>query len=147
MSGNRLFFEGLDQLRQELRSLPQDLAGEAGHETLAAANSAAATVKREYHVVSGALRDGVTVERAERDQFGAAAIVRNTAPHAWLYDNGSQTRKWASGKSTGAMWGGVSGGSRPTHLFVSTMVRERRAMYQRLKAMLVRKGLSVSGDV
>ena len=41
MSGNRLYFEGLDQLRQELRNLPRDLTGEGSHEMLAAANSAA----------------------------------------------------------------------------------------------------------
>ena len=143
MSGNRLWFDGLDQLRQELRNLPRDLTVEASHEVLGAANSAAATVKRGYPRVTGALIDGVTVEPAPRDQFSAGAVVKNRAPHAWLYDNGSATRKWASGKSTGAMWGH----SRPTHLFVSTMIRERRAMYQKLKAMLVRKGLSVSGDV
>ena len=55
-------------------------------------------------------------------------------------------RKRAAGLRGNRAGGQVRAGSRPTHLFVSTMARERKAMYHRLKAMLVRKGLAVSGD-
>jgi hypothetical protein len=142
MSGNRIVFEGLDELRAELLALPDALTGEASHILEAAANAAAADIKAGYHVVTGELRDGLTVTQRSAGRFGAAFTVRNTSRLAWLYDNGSQARHWLSGKSTGTMWGKTA----PTHLFVGTVIRRRRSMYEALKALVARHGLTVSGD-
>lgn len=145
MSSNRLVFEGLAELKEAFRNLPFELTGEASHDVEAAANGAAAIIKAEYHKVSGKLRDGVEVATAN-GQFSAGAIVKSKAKIAWLYDNGSQARHYttASGAqhATGAMWGKTP----PTHIFVRTMIAKRRAMYERLKALLTRHGLLVSGD-
>lgn len=139
---NRLTFPGLDALKAQLRALPADLTGEASHIVEGSANAAAAEIKAGYHVATGNLRDHLVVTHQDIGRFAAGAVVKNTAPHAWLYDNGSQARHWASGKSTGTMWGHTP----PTHLFVGTIIRWRRRMYGELKDLLVRKGLAVSGD-
>lgn len=144
MSANRIVWDGLAELRAELRKLPSDLTGEAVHPIEAAANSAAATVKSVYgqHAVSGHLRDSVVVESRASSHFGVTLVVLSKDPIAWIFDNGSQARHWVSGKSTGTMWGRTP----PTHTFVSTMIRERKRMYEQLKDLLRRHGLWVSGD-
>ena len=139
---SRFVFDGLEQLKDELRTLPADLTAEASHIVEGAAHGAASTVKQEYHVKTGALRDDLDVNPGTASPFGVSFVVKDTDPIAWLYDNGSQARHWLSGKSTGTMWGHTP----PTHLFVSSMIRARLVMYEQLKELLVRKGLSVSGD-
>lgn len=148
MANNRLVFDGLAELKAELRNLPSELTGEASHIVEGAANGAASDVSAEYakHRVSGDLVRGVRVTHFDGGQFSAGAIVKSSAPHAWLFDNGSAARHYytVNGKRhpTGAMWGRTA----PTHVFVRTMVKARRLMYEALKAVLVRKGFSVSGD-
>ncbi len=72
--------------------------------------------------------------------------MKSRSKLAWLYDNGSQARHYITkaGKrhDTGAMWGKTPA----PHLFVQTMLRARRRMYEQLKDLLTRHGLSVSGD-
>lgn len=145
MSANRFTFDGLAELRAELRALPASLTAEATHIVEGAANGAAATIKAGYPVVTGNLRDGLIVKVQPEGQFAASVVVVNTSPHAWLYDNGSQARHWASGKSTGTMFA-VDGPRPPQHLFVGTVIDKRRQMYAQLKDLLVRNGLTVSGD-
>jgi hypothetical protein len=94
------------------------------------------------HKRTGNLQDGVVIEHQSQGQFGVGMVVKSKARHAWLFDNGSQARHWVSGKSTGQMWGKTP----PTHAFVRTMIKYRRSMYQRLKDMLTRHGLVVSGE-
>lgn len=144
MSQNRFYFDGLEQLRAELRQLPAALAGEAGHLVQGEANAAAVAIRTIYgaHRVTGNLQEGVEVEASTAGQFGVVYVVRSKAPHAWLFDNGSQARHWAEGKSTGAMWGKTP----PTHAFVRTMIAGRRRMYDLLGALLARVGLRVSGS-
>lgn len=140
----RVKWDGLDDLRAELRRLPDELTGEASHIVQASGNAAAVTVRSIYgeHRVTGHLQNSVVVEQRAAGRYGAAVVVKATDPIAWLFDHGSQARHWLSGKSTGTMWGRTP----PTHAFVGTMIRERRTMYAALKDLLVRHGLSVSGD-
>lgn len=144
----RVKWEGLAELRADLRRLPAELAGEAGQIVDTAGNGAAATVRTEYgqHRVTGSLADHVKVEHVASGPYGASVVVKSTAKHAWLFDNGSQARHFveASGKEhgTGQMWGKRP----PMHTFVRAMIRARRRMFEELKAMLERHGLKVSGD-
>jgi hypothetical protein len=135
---------GLAELKEELRSLPGDASVEASHLIEGIANGAATDIKAVYgaHRVTGHLQESVVIERQSAGAFGTAIVVKSTDPMAWLFDNGSQARHWASGKSTGQMWGKTP----PTHAFVQIMIRARRQMYEQLTALLVRKGLVVSGD-
>ena len=144
MSGNRIVFSGLEELKAQLRALPAELADEANIIVQEHAHTAAAAVVAVYqqHRVSGDLADHVVVEVNAAGRFGVAVAVHSKAKHAWLFDNGSQARHWASGKSTGTMWGKTP----PTHVFVKTMIRFRRAMYVALSDMLRRHGLIVTGE-
>lgn len=142
MAGNRLELN-LDAFREELRRLPAELADEAGAIVLDAANSGAATIRGVYeqHRVTGNLAKGVKVLTESVGPFGAGAVVKSTAPHAWLFDNGSAARHWVTGKSTGRMWGRTP----PTHAFVRTMIAARRRMYERLADLIRSKGFTVTG--
>lgn len=138
MARNQLRFEGLDQLLAELRALPADLTAEARNEVLGTANGAAAAIKRDYPVDSGNLRDGLQVLQGAAGPFGVSAAVKNTAFHAYIFENGSQIRRDAQGRNRGAM--------PPGRVFIPQIIRARRVMYERLKAIVARKGLVVSGD-
>lgn len=141
MSNNRLVFDGLAELRAALRALPSELTGEASNIINTTANGAATEIRTAYgkHVRSGRLQGGVVISRLDSaGKFSAGAIVKNTAKHAWLFENGSQARHTAIGANRGTM--------PPTPTFVPVIVRRRRGMYQALKDLLERKGLLTSGD-
>jgi hypothetical protein len=139
-----LQWSGLEELRAELRRLPEELTGEASNIVEGAANAAAADAKQGYgkHRVTGHLQDGVIVTHFDKGRFSAGAIVKNTAKHAWIFENGTQARHYitVNGKRH------VTGAMPAFRVFIPAMQRRRRSMYQRLKDLLVRKGLSVSGD-
>ena len=145
MSANKFVFTGLDELREALRNLPADLAAEGAGYVTGAAQAAEAEIRGVYaeHVASGKLVARLSVETST-SQFGASARVKDTAPHAWIFENGSQARHWASGKGTGAMWGKTA--QPPTHVFVRTAQKHRRRMYDNDRAMLERHGLLVTGS-
>jgi hypothetical protein len=134
-----LTWTGLNELKEALRTLPAELAVEAGRIVEARANGAAAIIKAGYHVQTGELRDKLTVTHT-RSAFGAKSVVKNTSKYAQAYDAGTNVRHWASGKSTGRMWGKTP----PTHLFARTASRERRAMYQDLADLLERQAVPLT---
>jgi Bacteriophage HK97-gp10, putative tail-component len=139
VSQNRLVINGLDELRQALRELPHELAAEASHIVTGAANGAAADIKAAYPVRTGNLRDHLSVESFPASGAGAKAVVKNTARHAVLFENGTQARHTKIGANRGAM--------PPGHVFVPRVIKARRRMYQELADLLRRQGLQVSGDV
>lgn len=133
-----------EELKEALQRMPQALTGESVRIVEAAANGASVAVAQVYgqHRVSGRLQDGVSVSQFLKGKFFHGFMVKSSSPIAWLFDHGSQARHWVGGKSTGAMWGHTP----PTHIFVKTMIRFRRGMYEELKGVLTRAGLLVSGD-
>jgi hypothetical protein len=136
---NALTIEGLDELRAALRRLPEELAAEAGGIVLTAATDAASAMDAQYaaHEWTGNLRRGLSVTREEATQrYGARAVVKNRAPHAWWAENGTQIRRTSKGVNRGAM--------PPIHVFVPTAIKYRRAMVEQLKALVRRAGLVVS---
>lgn len=139
MSNNRFQFDGLAELRAALRALPSELVGEGSNIVLGEGNAAAFEIKSGYaaHRRSGNLQDRVDVIQ-ERSQFVAGVLVRNTSPHAVIFENGTQIRHDAKGRNRGAM--------PPGHVFVPVMIRRRRRMYGLLGNLLTRHGLQVSGD-
>jgi len=149
VSNNKFVFEGIDELLARLRTLPAELGEAAAWYVQDAAARAEAEVRSVYdaHRVTGNLSD-----KLERDTtvstFGSAARVKNTAHHAWIFENGSQARHYTSkgGKrhDTGSMWGKTA--QPPTHVFVRTMQKHRKEMYERLTALLERQGLQVTGE-
>ncbi len=146
MSNNRLTFEGLDELRAGLRQLPDDLAQEAGvviaDEAEGAKNEIIDTYRRNFKGddLSGNLERGVRVRRLDGGRFGAAALVQSTAPHAHLYEYGTETRHTRAGVHRGKMPPAGPNG------MVPIVRRRRRRMYERLKGILVKQGLEVRGE-
>lgn len=128
--------EGLDELRAELRSLPSELATEASGIVIEAAQSAKAAIH--YPRRTGKLADGLKVETVSAGQYGAGAVLKNTSKLAHIFENGSQARHTAIGANRGSM--------PPGHVFVPAAIRARRSMYDRLRALLVRHGATVSGE-
>lgn len=144
MAKSEVRWDGLDEYKALLRQLPEACNVEAGHAVEEAVNRAYTTVSEVYgaHRFTGNLQKGLKIATLNKGAYGTGRILRSTAPHAWLFDNGSQARHWLSGKSTGRMWGKTP----PTHVFVQTVIRERRRLYDRVKDMLRRKGAVVTGE-
>ncbi len=137
MSNNRLKFDGLQELKKSLRDLPFQLHGEAENEVDAEANQAALEIRQAYKIRSGALVQGVVVERVERSRFFAGRRVVSKSPLAMIYENGSQVRHTALGWNRGRM--------PPAHVFIPAMIRHRKEMYERLRDVMRRHGLKVIG--
>jgi hypothetical protein len=148
--------QGIAELKDALARLPEELKGQATQIVLDTAYAAAKDVESQYpigpgtsrngrKIPPGQLRKGVKVFPLAVGAFAVAAQVRSTSPHAWWHENGwklkpRETRKkW----SRGTMFG-VKGVPRP--VFVPTMIRYRRVMYQKLAVLLESVGLLVKHD-
>ncbi len=132
-----MIWTGLDELREGLRQLPAALTGEASHLVEGAANGAAATIKADYPVRTGKLRNSLSVD-VKTSGLVASAIVKNTDPIAFIWEHGTQARHNAVGANRGSM--------PPGNLFIPTVMRKRRQMYAELKDLLVRHGLLATGE-
>lgn len=137
MSNNRLKFDGLQELKKSLRDLPFQLHAEAENEVDAEANQAALDIRQAYKIRSGELVQGVVVERVERSRFFAGRRVVSKSPLAMIYENGTQVRHTKLGYSRGRM--------PPAHVFIPAMIRHRKEMYDRLRDLMRRHGLKVTG--
>ncbi len=132
-----LTFTGMEELKAALRNLPAHLAQEAAGIVTGHADAAASNVRAAYARKTGALRQGVKVDKAVVNGAGASARVRSTGRLAYIYENGTEVpRRWKNGKSTGRM--------PATHAFVRAVVPERRAMVDDLIALVEREGLTVT---
>ncbi len=139
MSGIRFAIEGFADFREALRSLPPELSGEAGRLVEASTNAATAAIKAGYHVKSGNLA-GHVYSTIQRNGAGAIGTVKNTAKHAWIYENGTQARHYVTVNGVQHLTGRMP----PFHVFVPAMLRERRRLDNDLADVLVRAGLEVT---
>lgn len=137
MSNNRLKFEGLDELKASLRRLPFDLRDEASLTVEIAAEDAAEVIRSKYPRRTGNLAEHVEVQIVQGSRAFAGAIIKNTAKHSFIFENGTQARHTDIGANRGSM--------PPGHVFIPAVIRARRTMYERLRDMLRRKGLKVIG--
>lgn len=136
----RVRWTGKEEFRADLAHLPEGLTAASDGIVQSAAQEAAAEIRQQYeaHRVTGNLAARVFVSRLDKGKFIAGRVVKSAAPHAWIFENGTQARHTKLGWNRGAM--------PPGHVFIPTVIRKRRAMQQALKALLVRFGLKVSGD-
>lgn len=136
-----LKWQGLAELRDELGKLPDEVVAEAREITRATTELAKGEIVGQYeaHRVTGNLAKGVIVSPWNKGQDAPGYKIKSTAPHAWLFENGSQARHNSIGANRGPM--------PAANVFVPTVIKRRREMYEQLKAMIARKGLRVSGDV
>jgi hypothetical protein len=125
-------WDGLAELLAALRQLPNDLRDEGRRIVSEAAEAARqATIANYPEGPTGNLRKGVVVKEQPSD-YGMIALLFSRAPHAHLYEYGTAR--------------GMPPAPHPNRLGTHAG-RERRKMYQELRALLESHGLEVSGDV
>lgn len=134
----KFVFDGLSELKKALQTLPDELKAEARGIAETHANRAASAIKGQYPARTGNLKNHVFVTEFDRGRYSTGFVVKNTAKHASIFENGTQVRHNSLGANRGSM--------PPGHVFVPNIIRERRAMYVDYKAMLVDHGLVVTGD-
>jgi hypothetical protein len=141
MSRIRGHFDGLAEFKQELRNLPEHLKEEAetivrGRARLAATLIVRKYPERDYGQLRGRgnLRKGVALEE-DHSRFGLTMVVRQTAKHGWIYENGTEARHTRLNGDRGRM--------PPGHVFIPIIIDQRRKMYEDLAAMMKRNGLEV----
>jgi hypothetical protein len=122
-----------------LANLPAELLAEATVIVQAQAEEFARQVRLAYgqHRVTGNLQEHVAVEFAG-DGVSAAARVKSTAYHAWMFENGTTTRMFK---------GARRGAARPQHVFIPIAIARRRLMYAALVDLVERAGFTVTGSV
>jgi hypothetical protein len=133
-------FTGLDELRLRLQDLPEDLREEGGELVLRIGDAAVGDLQAGYlsRKVSGNLARGVRKD-TWHNPFGTAVRIRSTAPHAFMFENGTQVRKIDGPRYAGAN----RGAARPGKVFVPIMRRHRRTLMEGLADLLDRAGLDV----
>jgi len=123
-----------------LLDLPRDLTARAVSIVEGEAAGAAAEIKAAYpEGDTGNLRRGVRVgtPRNAKSDHAVRRVVRSTAPHATLFETGTQTRQTTLGYNRGFMPG--------ANIFVPVVVRRRRAMFDQLVTIVEEAGLDVRG--
>lgn len=143
--------DGLDELRKALLDLPEHLQSDAETVVRDAAEDAASAVRSRYeqHRTSGAtyvahkgvkrarrhLADSVSVSFRGAKTGAAVGRIVVDAPHAHLFEYGTQERQWLGGKATGAA---------PAHpTLIPIAVRRRKDMTDELIEVVERAGLKV----
>jgi len=156
VSQNQLRFDGMSELRAQLRNLPETLAGEASHIVEGAANGAAAEIPRNYPIRDtnlhpgprrkspwfppGNLARGVRVTHFERGKVAAGAIVKSAAKHAHLFEFGTRQRRTNKGANRGVMPKAPA-----SEAMIPVVIRARKRMYSQLADLLRRVGFQVEG--
>jgi hypothetical protein len=130
-----LKFTGMAEFRAELSRLAETLRAQGEIIVREAAEQAAAEIRAAYPRKTGNLKAGVKVAKGNGGRFGTVYVVRNVAPHAFIYENGTMVRRSAFG-NRGAM--------PPGHVFVPIIARRRRRMDLDLIAMVNNTGLVVT---
>lgn len=132
-------WDGLDELRRQLKALPADLAHEARENVVEAAESAAAALRQAYPPgPTGRLRRGVKVT-VKQTEATVVATLKSTAPEAHLWEWGTQVRRTQQGWNRGAA---------PAHYnqgVVGLGLRYRRRLNGQLVELVKRHGLEVTG--
>lgn len=133
--------EGLQELRQQLRKLPEDLAREAGAIVIAHAEEAQRRIQSAYpEGPTGNLKRGVTAQH-QGSALAATAIVRSRAKHAWLFENGTAPRRTQRGAYRGRMPAAPD-----SQQMIPIVIQARRRMVSALIQMVQKAGLEVTSS-
>ncbi len=139
----RVQWSGLKELIQQLTDAPEDIRQDGLGILREEVEAAADEMRAAYpQGPTGQLRRSVKVDFPSSQIL--VGVVRNTAPHAHLYEFGTQRRETASGANRGQIEvGRAGGGGKPVTVPISR--KHRREMFERMKAMLKDKGFEVTG--
>ena len=137
-------WDGLAELYKDLESLPATLTAEAAHIVEGVANAAAYEIRSAYgeHAKSGNLRDSVFVTHFDHGRYSAGAQVKATAPHAWLFENGSAGRAYYTHHGVRHETGAMTA----YHVFIPIVMKHRRIMHTQFAALLERNGIAARID-
>jgi hypothetical protein len=141
---SQVVWSGLEELKAQLRNLPAELAAEASGIVEGRAERARQDIETSYPDRTGDLRKGLRLGSGTNvGRFGASTVLKNTSKLAWIYENGTEARHYftVNGKKK------LTGKMKPGHIFIPIVIRQRRAMYRDLKALVERHGFVVTGDV
>lgn len=136
ISNNKIQLDGFNAMYDWLRTLPRNLTNQAQVLVDSSARAAALEIAAAYPRRSGNLARGVGVQWGARGKFVAASRVVNTAPHAFMFEQGTVSRKTSQGWDRGVMPAG--------HLFVPIVIRHRADLMVQLEAMMEAEELVVS---
>lgn len=101
---NKLTFDGLDELREELRHLPADLTEKGISIVTEHAQAAERAIETGYPIgPTGTLRRRVVLERSPSLKNSCSFAVRSQAPHANIFERGTVQRHTKKGWNRGRM--------------------------------------------
>lgn len=136
-------WSGLDELKLALQRLPADLTSDASEIVEGAANRAAFEARAAYPLRTGHLKKGVQLRSIRPGGFVVGTQVLNRAPHATIFEYGTQARHYFTKRGKTHLTGRMP----PGHVFVPIMIQRRRVMYEQLKSLLVRNGAVLTGTL
>ena len=138
-------FDGLEELKDALKMLPDELVDEATSiirfQSLAAAGAIRAGYARKIKGQArstGKLMAGVVVEATDSGRYGVKYVVLNKARHAHLFEWGTEARHSDTHDTLGRM--------PPGNVFVPEMEKARRKMWEEIGWMMARHHLEVTGS-
>lgn len=129
-------WDGLKEYQAQLAQMPDELVVEAGREVEGAVNGAYVDIKGAYPSRTGNLKNGMRVQAVTQHGLIVAAVVKNIAPHAILFELGTQARHYFTVNGVKHLTGKMP----PGHVFVPRILKARRQLTARLKDMLFRFG-------
>ncbi len=136
--GVRINLDGMNELREGLSRLPQELTAKAALVVSATAQQVGQELQANYPRKTGALKRGVRVT-IEGSSVSTRGIVRSAAPHAHLFEHGTARRLTRKGANRGVMPKG------PTDELLGPRAgRARRHMVDQLIAIVREAGLETS---
>ncbi len=141
MSEFEFVFEGLAELIEDMRRLPETMSGEVSNIVEASANQAVLAIKSAYPAKLGDVRDKVE-SSLNSTPYGTTATIKNTHKLASIFEKGTEARHYVTVNGVQHATGRIA----PVHAFIPQMARTRRSMYAKFKDVLVRIGLEVSED-
>jgi len=132
----RVELTGVQELLQALTAMPDQLRGDGMGIVRETTEGAAAEIRRGYpeasHTAHGTGTLAGRVATAYPSTTILVGIVRSQAPHAWIYEHGTDPRKTGKGYNRGVM--------PATRVTPPIAVRWRRRMYERLAELLESTG-------
>jgi hypothetical protein len=138
MASTRIQWQGLTEFKTALRNLPDELTDDAGDIVMGTSEAAQREVQANYPTgPTGNLKARVSNER-QPSKFGASARVRSRAPHASIFEHGSGPRQTSKGANRGRMPEAPA-----SQQMVPVVIKHRRQMVERLKALVRKAGFQV----
>jgi len=131
-------WKGIAELVQQFKGLAFDLTAASEPDVIAVANAAKNIIYNGYPRRTGNLRKGLSVV-ISRQGTRTRATIRNSAPHALLFERGTQARHTKLGADRGSM--------PPNHIFTATVERAQRELLNGpLPKVIEQFGMKVTGS-